>query len=54
MDTIVHSGQRGLLPELFDLLESPMTADRPHGQVIRFEDYEAKASERRIAVGKKS
>jgi HSP20 family molecular chaperone IbpA len=39
MNTIVHSGQRGLLPELFDLLESPMTAYRPHGQVIRFEDY---------------
>jgi len=39
MNTIVHSGQRGLLPELFDLLESPITAFRPHSQMIRLEEY---------------
>ena len=39
MNTIVHSGQRGLWPELFDMLESPITAFRPHGQMIRFEEY---------------
>jgi HSP20 family protein len=39
MNTIVHSGQRGLLPELFDWLESPITAFRPHGQMIRLEEY---------------
>jgi HSP20 family molecular chaperone IbpA len=39
MNTIVHSGQRGLWPELFDMLESPISAFRPHGQMIRFEEY---------------
>jgi HSP20 family molecular chaperone IbpA len=39
MNTIVHSRQRGLLPGLFDMLESPITAFRPHGQMIRFEEY---------------
>jgi hypothetical protein len=40
MTTLVHPGQRGLLPDLFDWLESPMSALRPSSQQnIRFEEY---------------
>ncbi|MBP2706998.1 Hsp20/alpha crystallin family protein [Microbispora sp. RL4-1S] len=31
--------QRGLMPDLFDLLELPLAGFRPTGQQIRFEDY---------------
>jgi HSP20 family protein len=39
MNTLVRSGQRGLFPELFDWLETPFTALRPHGEMVRFEEY---------------
>jgi HSP20 family protein len=38
MNAVAHSGQRGLW-ELLDLLEGPVATVRPHGQMIRFEDY---------------
>ena len=39
MNTLVRSGQRRLFPELFDWLETPFTALRPHGEMVRFEEY---------------
>jgi HSP20 family protein len=39
MNTLVRSGQRGLFPELLDWLETPVTALRPHGEMVRFEEY---------------
>lgn len=37
MATLVRPGQRGMLPELFDWLESPFTTLRP--QMIRLEEF---------------
>ena len=37
MATLVRPGQRGMLPELFDWLESPPATLRPQ-QMIRFEE----------------
>jgi HSP20 family protein len=39
MTTLVHPGQRGLLPDLFDWLENPLAAIRPSSQMIRFEEF---------------
>lgn len=39
MNTLAHPAQRGLLPDLLDWLESPLTAMRPQGPGMRLEEF---------------